>query len=176
MQIRQKSIIFGYMSYKKKQNEENLLNEPMVAYVTQGSVNPFAGLLSGVKSIDLSNDFNLLRLTRQGLPKHILLSLAKKISLTIQELADIMHISERTLQRYNDDEIVKTEYAEKAIELARLYTRGETVFGALDKFKLWMKTPLYVFKGETPLSLLDTSIGFNIVFKELGRIEHGIFA
>jgi len=164
------------MSYKKKQNEENLFNEPVVAYVAQGSVNPFAGLLSGIKPIDLSNDFNVLRLTRQGLPKRVLLSLAKKISLTLQELADIMHISERTLQRYDDEEIVKTEYAEKAIELARLYTRGETVFGSLDKFKLWMKTPLYVFKGETPLSLLDTSIGFAIVFKELGRIEHGIFA
>jgi len=25
------------------------------------------------------------------------------------------------------------------------------------------------------LSLLDTSAGFNIVFRELGRIEHGIF-
>jgi len=39
-----------------------------------------------------------------------------------------------------------------------------------------MKTPLHVFKGETPVSLLDTSVGFDIVFKELGRIEHGIFA
>ncbi len=87
-----------------------------------------------------------------------------------------MHISERTLQRYDDDAIIKTEYAEKAVELARLYTRGEEVFGSLDKFKTWMKTPVYVFKGEAPVSLLDTSIGFDMVFKELGRIEHGIFA
>ena len=49
---------------------------------------------------------------RKGLTL-VLLSLAKKISLTIQELADIMHISERTLQRYDDDAIIKTEYAEK---------------------------------------------------------------
>jgi uncharacterized protein (DUF2384 family) len=39
-----------------------------------------------------------------------------------------------------------------------------------------MKTPLHVFKGETPVSLLDTAIGFDMVFKELGRIEYGIFA
>jgi putative toxin-antitoxin system antitoxin component (TIGR02293 family) len=118
----------------------------------------------------------MLQLTRNGLRKRLLLSLAKKISLTIQELADIMHISERTLQRYDDDTIVKVEYAEKAVELARLYTRGEEVFGSLDKFKIWMKTPLHVFKGEAPVSLLDTSVGFDMVFKELGRIEHGIFA
>ena len=164
------------MSYKEKQNEENLLNEPMAAYITQGSGNPFAGLLSGIKPVNLSSDFNILQLTRQGLPKRVLVSLAKKIAITIQELANIMHISERTLQRYDDDEIVKTEYAEKAISLARLYVRGEEVFESMDKFKIWMKTPSLIFNGESPLSLLDTSIGFDIVLTELGRIEHGILA
>jgi putative toxin-antitoxin system antitoxin component (TIGR02293 family) len=176
LEFRQKCIIFGLMSYKKKPSEEFIVNEPMVAYVTQGSGNPFAGLLSGVKPIDLSNDFNVLQLTRQGLPKRVLLSLAKKISITLQELANIMHISERTLQRYDDDEIVKTEYAEKAISLARLYVRGDEVFESMDNFKIWMKTPSIIFNGESPLSLLDTSIGFDMVLTELGRIEHGILA
>jgi putative toxin-antitoxin system antitoxin component (TIGR02293 family) len=164
------------MSYKKKQNEENLLNEPMAVYVAQGSGNPFYGLLSGIKPISLSTDFNIVQLTRQGLPKRVLLSLAKKISITIQELANIMHISERTLQRYDDEEIVKTEYAEKAISLARLYVRGDEVFGSMDNFKIWMKTPSLIFNGESPLSILDTSIGFDMVLTELGRMEHGIFA
>jgi len=145
-------------------------------YITQGSTSPFYGLLSGIKPVNLSSDFNLVQLTRQGLPKRVLLSLAKKISLTIQELANIMHISERTLQRYDDDAIVSSEYAEKGIELARLYTRGEEVFGSSDKFKLWIRTPSVIFNNEAPLSLLDTSAGFNMVFTELGRIEHGIFA
>ena len=108
--------------------------------------------------------------------KSVLLSLAKKISLNIQELANILHISERTLQRYDDNELIKTEYSEKAIELARLYTRGNEVFGSMDSFKIWMKTPSVIFNGESPLALLDTSIGFDMVFTELGRIEHGILA
>ncbi|MDB5152108.1 MAG: hypothetical protein JWR54_859 [Mucilaginibacter sp.] len=165
------------MSHKKEHTPDNLLSEPMVAYVTAGSGNLFSGLFAGSsKQYNSITDFDMLQLTRNGLRKRLLLSLAKKISLTIQELADIMHISERTLQRYDDDAIVKVEYAEKAVELARLYTRGEEVFGSLDKFKIWMKTPLHVFKGEAPVSLLDTSVGFDMVFKELGRIEHGIFA
>lgn len=123
-----------------------------------------------------ASSFDMLTLSRQGLPKSGLMALAKKISLTLQEFANIMHISERTLQRYDDDAIIKVEYAEKAVELARLYTRGEEVFGSLDKFKTWMKSPVHAFKGEAPVSLLDTSLGFDIVFKELGRIEHGIFA
>ena len=164
------------MSYEEEPTEGNMLNEPMGVYLTQGSSNPFYALLSGVRPISLSSDFNIVQLTRQGLPKRVLMGLAKKISLTLQQLANIMHISERTLQRYDDDAIIKTEYAEKAIELARLYTRGEEVFGTMDKFKTWMGTPSLGFNGESPLSLLDTSAGFNMVFTELGRIEHGIFA
>jgi len=162
--------------YKEKDIKPGEFNEPMMAYVTSAPNHPFFNLLGGIKQSKFSGDQDILQLTRDGLPKHILLSLAKKISLTIQELSNIMHISERTLQRYDDNAIIKTEYAEKAIELARLYTRGEEVFGSMDKFKNWMKTPSHVFKGETPVSLLDTSFGFNMVFKELGRIEHGIFA
>jgi putative toxin-antitoxin system antitoxin component (TIGR02293 family) len=165
------------MSYKTKNDTtNNMLNEPMVAYATSGSVNPFYNLLGGSNSIKFANDFDIIKFAREGFPKRILLALAKKISLNIQELSNILHISERTLQRYDDNAIIKTEYAEKAVELARLYTRGEEVFGSMDKFKLWMKAPGIVFNGEAPVSMLDTSAGFDMVFKELGRIEHGIFA
>lgn len=159
------------------ENTKNInLNEPLAIYAVQPG-NLFSNLLGSTSAqFSFMSDFDILATTRKGLPKNLLMAFAKKISLTLQEFANILHISERTLQRYNDTEIIKTEYAEKAVELARLYTRGEEVFGSLDKFKTWMKTPLYVFKGETPVSLLDTSIGFDIVFKELGRIEHGIFA
>ena len=112
------------MSYKKKHIESSTVNEPMSIYITQGLGNPFYGLLSGIKPVNLSSDFNIVQLTRQGLPKQVLLSLAKKISLTIQELANIMHISERTLQRYDDEAVVSSEYSEKAIELGKALYPG----------------------------------------------------
>ena len=143
----------------------------------QGVSNSYSQLLANtVQQFNFVTEFDSVRLARKGFPKSVLLSLAKKISLNIQELANILHISERTLQRYDDNAIIKTEYAEKAVELARLYTRGEEVFGSMDKFKIWVKTPGYVFKGEAPVTILDTSAGFDMVFRELGRIEHGIFA
>jgi putative toxin-antitoxin system antitoxin component (TIGR02293 family) len=165
------------MSHKEKNNPITELHEPMAVYTVQAPGNLFSNLFgSSARQFSLMSDFDILNTSRKGLPKHTLMALAKKISLTLQEFSNIMHISERTLQRYDDNTVIKTEYTEKAIELARLYTRGEEVFGSLDKFKTWMKTPLHVFKGECPVSLLDTSIGFDMIFKELGRIEHGIFA
>jgi putative toxin-antitoxin system antitoxin component (TIGR02293 family) len=176
LQLRHLVHIFVYMSYKTKRNTKNEVNEPMAMYFTQSSSTSFYNLLGGAKSAKSSSDFDIINLARQGFPKKALLALAKKISLNIQELAYILHISERTLQRYEEDAIIKTEYAEKAVELARLYIRGEEVFGSMDKFKTWVKTPGHVFKGEAPVTILDTSAGFDMVFKELGRIEHGVFA
>jgi putative toxin-antitoxin system antitoxin component (TIGR02293 family) len=163
--------IFVYMSYKTKDTPPKTLDEPMVAYGTAGLSNSLYSLLGG----RFSNDFDIIKLARNGFSKRALLSLAKRISINLQELANILHISERTLQRYEDNEIIKTEYAEKAVELARLYIRGQEVFGSADKFKLWMKAPSLIFNGEAPISFLDTSAGFDMVFTELGRIEHGIF-
>ena len=165
------------MSDNSNGKTKNVVNEPSGAYLTAQSFSPFNSLIGNVRgSSVLLTDFDFISLARKGFSKQSLLSLAKKISLNIQELCVIMHISERTLQRYDNSAMIKSEYAEKAVELARLYTRGEEVFGSIDKFKLWMKTPGYIFNGEAPLSLLDTSAGFDMVFKELGRIEHGIFA
>jgi putative toxin-antitoxin system antitoxin component (TIGR02293 family) len=158
----------------KNEKKLNQLKEPMAVY-TYNTAMPLYNLFGGAKAVAFSSDFDLVKLARQGFPKKALLALAKKISLSIQELANILHISERTLQRYEDDVIIKTEYAEKAVELARLYTRGEEVFGSMDKFKLWMKTPSLIFNGEAPVTFLDTSAGFDMIFNELGRIEHGIF-
>lgn len=165
------------MSYKqKKSNDNSMVKEPQATYYTSHTGAPFINLLGGAKFSTIANDWDILQLTRQGLPKSKLMHMAKNISITQQELSDIMHISERTLQRYDDTDLIKTEYSEKAIALARLYDRGAEVFGAVDKFKIWIRTPSLVFKGESPLSLLDTSIGFSMVLDELGRIEHGIFA
>lgn len=161
---------------------KNIVEEPTAIYGVQlfDTAQQMVMLFGGVGALSLKSnvvsDFDLLELTRRGIPKKAILSLIKKISLTIQELAGVMHINERTFQRFNDTEFIKSEYSEKAIELARLYARGEEVFGSLDKFKLWMKTPSIVFKNNTPFALLDSSIGFGLVFNELGRIQHGIFS
>lgn len=158
---------------KKKAEPHTELAEPAITY---GTLKPtsLVGLLGSNYAV--STDFDLLNLARKGVSKKALLSLAKQISLTIQEVAGIMHISERTLQRYTPGTLIKTEHAEKAIELARLYQRGTEVFGTMDNFNDWMKTPNYTLNGEAPLNLLDTSIGFELILQTLGRIEYGVFS
>lgn len=128
---------------------------------------------AGVYSIQ---NFDFIHLSREGIIKKFLLDLADKLSFTMQELASILHISERTLQRYSNNEKMSSDTSERALLLAQLYRRGINVLGSANNFKDWLKTPLPAFKQQTPLSFLDTAFGFSLISDELGRIEHGIFA
>lgn len=157
---------------KKKESQLSTVEEPIAAYGL-GAYNPLS-LIMGI-NLASPSDFDLISIARKGIAKKNLLALAKKLSLTIEEIADILHISERTLQRYTPSTLIKTEHADRAIELAKLYERGIEVLGSSQAFDTWLRHPNYALKNQLPLSLLDTSIGFTMVLDELGRIEHGIF-
>ncbi|RZK42906.1 MAG: DUF2384 domain-containing protein [Pedobacter sp.] len=158
---------------EKKPKNNSTLEEPLVAY-GQATLSPLS-LITGSLN-ESPSDFDLVQLVRTGISKRSLLALAKRISLTIEEISNVLHISERTLQRYTPTTLVKIEYADKALELARLYEKGIAVFGSQKQFDTWMRTPNQALNNEIPLSLLDTSVGFDLVLQILGRIEYGVFS
>jgi hypothetical protein len=88
---------------KKKVQEITHAAEPMAVY---GASTSLIGLLN--YNLATSTDFDLLNLARKGISKKSLVGLARQISLTIQEVAGIMHISERTLQRYTPATLIKS--------------------------------------------------------------------
>lgn len=144
--------------YNTKLSEEILLTEePSVSY-------------------SLPNGFDLISLSRQGLTKGFLIDLAQKYALSLQELAQILHVSERTLQRYQNDSLVSSDISERALLLVQLFHKGLNVMGSSENFIDWLKTPLPAFQQLPPFSFLDTAFGFQLIFDELGRIEHGVFA
>ncbi|NML41469.1 DUF2384 domain-containing protein [Chitinophaga sp. G-6-1-13] len=132
--------------------------------------NPGAAYIPG------SGYYDFIELSRSGVLKRALLNLSRQLSFSLTELAQVLHISERTLQRYADDAKLGADTSERAILLSQLYQRGTEVFGNLENFKEWMRTPLPTFNYQLPISLLDTTFGFQLIEDELGRIEHGIFA
>ncbi|WP_316804014.1 antitoxin Xre/MbcA/ParS toxin-binding domain-containing protein [Pedobacter nototheniae] len=157
---------------KKKTEDLHIVEEPMVAYVSHVVSTPMVAMMGN--SYAQATNFDLLNLARKGISKKALIALAKQISLTLEEIAGILHISERTLQRYTPSTLVKTDSADRAIELARLYERGIDVLGDAKSFNIWMRSPNKALNNEVPLNLLDTSIGFDMILQILGRIEYGV--
>ena len=95
----------------------------------------------------------------------------------LEEWAGLLHLSDRTLQRYKkDNKSFESIHSERILDLFMLFKLGEDVFGDKSIFKSWLYDQNIPLGNVTPLSLLDTSFGIVMVKEELGRIQHDIFA
>ncbi|MEJ0103504.1 MAG: antitoxin Xre-like helix-turn-helix domain-containing protein [Bacteroidota bacterium] len=113
---------------------------------------------------------------REGVPKKALDSLIDITGISNIEISAIIRTSDRTLRRYSPKQKLNAEQSERVIELAKIYSRGEEVFGTLDAFKEWMNGSVMALGNKRPKEFLDTSMGIEMLMDELGRIEYGIFA
>jgi putative toxin-antitoxin system antitoxin component (TIGR02293 family) len=122
----------------------------------------------------IRNDMDLIELSRKGVSKSALSHLAKSLGLSTAAMAQMLPITERTIQRYRAKTLFKPSVSEHILELAGLVARGTEVFGERDLFLKWMQRPTRALGNRTPRELLDSTFGVGMVMNELGRIEHGI--
>jgi putative toxin-antitoxin system antitoxin component (TIGR02293 family) len=102
---------------------------------------------------------------------------AARVDFTQKEWSDILHISERTLQRYaNDNGSFNTGVIDRIVQISKVLERGHEVFGSYEKFNLWLRENPYMLEGQLSLHSLASIEGINNVLTQLGRIEHGILA
>jgi len=118
---------------------------------------------------------SLISLIKSGITRKSLDDLIFATGLTLTELADCMHLSERTLRNYTPSTHLGPDPSERAIEIALLYEKGKEVFGSLESFKVYMNTFVLALGNNKPKTFLDTSIGINFLLEEIGRIQQGIF-
>lgn len=119
----------------------------------------------------------LMEAARTGIEYSFFNQLLHKIPITLNEWAEILHLSNRTLQRYQKQKKnFETLQSERILEISQLYKYGLEVFGDEEKFNSWMNSDIIALGGLKPKSLLDNSYGIGMVKDVLGRIEHGVFS
>jgi putative toxin-antitoxin system antitoxin component (TIGR02293 family) len=103
--------------------------------------------------------------------------IADKAPFTQAEWAAILHLSERTLQRYaKNNGTFAPMNAERALQIAKVLEEGKITFGKADNFYTWLKRSPYMLEGNLSFESLTTAEGIQMVLTQLGRIQHGIFA
>lgn len=139
----------------KRQDISNKAEEPITPYYRSVKVIP------AVKDFTY-NDFK---------------KIADKVPFTQAEWAAILHVSERTLQRYakNNGSFAPIN-AERALQIAGVIKEGITTFGNADLFYSWIKRNPYMLEGNLSFESLTSNDGIQKVLTQLGRIQHGIFA
>jgi putative toxin-antitoxin system antitoxin component (TIGR02293 family) len=128
---------------------------------------PIAPYYRSVKVIPLVKDFTYNEFKK----------IADKVPFTQAEWAAILHVSERTLQRYakNNGSFAPIN-AERALQLAQIIKEGIAAFGNAGLFYNWIKRKPYMLEGNLSFESLTTTDGIQKVLTQLGRIQHGIFA
>lgn len=119
------------------------------------------------KVIPLVKDFNYVEFKK----------IADKTPFTQAEWAAILHLSERTLQRYakNNSSFAPIN-AERALQIEKVLKEGKLAFGNTQNFYNWLKRNPPMLEGNLSLGSLSSLDGIEKVLTQLGRIQHGLFA
>ncbi|MBK8415461.1 MAG: DUF2384 domain-containing protein [Bacteroidetes bacterium] len=128
-------------------------------------------------SIDDKNVLSFIEIIRSGIQFKIFLVFANSSPFTLNEWSNFLHISERTMQRYEREKRrFDSLQSEKILEIAMLYKKGIEVFASSEKFNSWLETDNLALGKTKPKSFFDSSFGINLLKDELTRIEYGVLA
>lgn len=159
-------------TYLKTEEPQSKVEEAAVQYE---SLRVILGGNKGMKKT-IAGDFDLISLTREGIKKSTLKSLAEYLGISMETMSRLLHTSHRNIQRKHEEELLDTLKTEKVLELAAFAQRGVEVIGNKQGFIEWLHSPLIVLDNKTPIDFLDTSFGIQMVTKILGRLEQGVYS
>jgi putative toxin-antitoxin system antitoxin component (TIGR02293 family) len=103
-----------------------------------------------------------------------LAGLLAALELPARTVAAALDIPERTLHRLKQAAVVPAPLADKVARVHDVLAQAEAALGSRPAARAWLARPNPALGGQTPLSLLDTSLGWAEVRHVLGRIEHGV--
>jgi putative toxin-antitoxin system antitoxin component (TIGR02293 family) len=137
-----------------------------------------AKILGGKKVLrkNLQSRMDLVDLSNQGVTKDALLHLAEYFSCSVNQMARLLPVTERTIQRYTPKKPLSRMVSEQILQIAEVAAKGSKVFESRDRFLAWINHPNKALNNRTPMSLLNSKFGADMVLDELGRIEHGVFS
>ncbi len=128
-------------------------------------------------SVNDRDVFRLIDAIRAGIHFPVFASIAKQSSFSLYEWSGFLHLSERTMQRYQkENKTFDPLSSEKILEILLLTRLGVEVFGNSEKFTSWLETNNLVLGSKKPKEFLDNTFGIGLLKDELNRIAHGILA
>ncbi|RYF91685.1 MAG: DUF2384 domain-containing protein [Chitinophagaceae bacterium] len=126
-----------------------------------------ASVYNSIKKLPSLKDFTFNEFKR----------IADKAPFTQGEWAALLHVSERTLQRYaKSNGTFAPMNAERALQIANVLAQGTATFGSPDLFYKWLTGNPHMLEGSLSFDSLTTAGGIQMVLTQLGRIQHGILA
>ena len=114
------------------------------------------------------------KITEGGLSGALLRALRERLGLTIADTARVLGAGERTIIRKEQKRMpLSPTESDRAYRLARVADLATELIGDEGRAIAWLRRPSAYLGGETPLSMLDTEIGTDLVAESLYSIAYG---
>lgn len=131
---------------------------------------------SPLTALDSGDPAQIIELIRNGLPAQAVDFVAGLLSLSRAALLEAIKIPASTVERrLRTAEALTPDEGDRVTRVAKVLRRAVQVFGDDAQAKAWMTDPVSSLGGKTPLSLLDTMEGYELVTSTLSRIEYGVY-
>lgn len=120
-----------------------------------------------------ASELEYVHQVQKGLPAVAIDRLMAVAGLSEREMDRV--IPRRTRDRQRVRGRLSPEQSDRIARAADIYALAFEVFGAREKANRWMREPNVSLGGDTPLDLLKTASGAELVENILLRIAHGVY-
>lgn len=129
--------------------------------------------LLGLRTFDT---VKLLKMIEKGLAFTTFSRLMLNIGLTQEELADVVCIPTRTLNRRKKEGRLQPVESDRLLRTSRIFGDALQLFeGDAEAARAWMSAPVRALGEISPLQACRTELGAHEVVNLIGRLEHGVF-
>jgi putative toxin-antitoxin system antitoxin component (TIGR02293 family) len=140
---------------------------------TGGRDHPYV-LLLGLEPLDTAR---LVERVRKGFSFRELDRLRQNVGLSRGEMAELVQIKPRTLDRRKKEGRLQPEESDRLLRASRVFGKAIGLFeGDVGSAKEWLSSPQSALGGAIPLEMVKTDIGAREVEDLVGRLEHGVFS
>ena len=102
--------------------------------------------------------------------------IASKVPFTQKEWAAILHLSEKTLQRYSKDNTsFEGIYVDRILQIEELIILGLEAFSDANAFYDWLKKDKPVLGELLTFDSLKSTYGIGLLRNQVGRILHTVY-
>lgn len=103
--------------------------------------------------------------------------LTRQVPFTQKEWANILDLSERTLQRYaHDNKSFEGIYTDRLLHIEQLIEAGLETFDGADAFYAWLKKDKPVLGQQLGFEALYSTRGIQELLNQLLRIQYGVYS
>ncbi|MBN1151348.1 DUF2384 domain-containing protein [candidate division WOR-3 bacterium] len=130
-------------------------------------------ILLGLKACDTEP---LLKNIEGGIPYSAFLKFQKNLEMNASELAELLQISVRTLQRRKIAGKLEPDESDRLVRLSRVFWKAIELFeGDFDSAKKWLSEKQVGLGNLRPIDFIKSETGAKEVENLMGRLEHGVF-